>query len=157
MVKPNPAHEIHRFQSQRGGIRTSGRGGVDERAVARAVVPRSSRHLTNVQILGHYARLACWLAQSGLSRGSLRLAAPKSVLVVIGSLHRLSRPQQQGRRSVTPLTPVPFVPACGLCVNAIGGGEGGVVIAKKLNYALASDIESPAFVPFRANPEGADR
>ena len=43
-----------------------------------------------------------------------------------------------------------------LRVNAIGGSEGGAVKAKKLDYALAPDIESPAFVPFRANPEDAN-
>jgi len=37
-----------------------------------------------------------------------------------------------------------------------GGSEGGAVVAKKLDYALAPDIESPAFVPFRANPEDAN-
>jgi len=77
--------------------------------------------------------------------------------VVIGSLDNLFRPQQQSRRSVNPFTSVPAVPACGLHVNAFSGGEGGAIKAKKLNYALASDIESPAFVPFRANPERADR
>jgi len=88
--------------------------------------------------------------------GSLRLAAPKSTPVLIGSLHKLSRPQQQGLRSVNPFTLVPAVPAGALHVNAVGGSEGGVVIAKKLDYALAPDIESPPFVPFRANPEDAN-
>jgi hypothetical protein len=93
---------------------------------------------------------------SGVGRGSLRLAAPKSTPVLIGSLHRLSRPQQQGRRSVNPFTLVPAVPSGALRVNAVGGSEGGAVKAKKLDYALAPDIESPAFVPFRANPEDAN-
>ncbi len=93
---------------------------------------------------------------SRVGRGSLRLAAPKSTPVLIGSLHRLFRPQQQGRRSVIPFTLVPAVPSGTLHVNAVGGSEGGTVIAKKLDNALAPDIESPAFVPFRANPEDAD-
>jgi hypothetical protein len=88
--------------------------------------------------------------------GSLRLVAPKSNLVLIGSLHKLSRPQQQGFRSVNSFTLVPAVPSGALRVNAVGGSESGAVIAKKLDYALASDIQSPAFVPFRANPEGAN-
>ena len=91
-----------------------------------------------------------------IERGTLRLAAPKSTPVLIGSLHKLSRPQQQGLRSVNPFTLVPAVPSGALRVNAVGGREGGAVIAKKLDYAFASDIESPAFVPFRANPEGAN-
>jgi hypothetical protein len=93
---------------------------------------------------------------SRVGRGSLRLAAPKSTPVLIGPLHRLSRPQQQGLRSVNPFTLVPAVPSGALRVNAVGGSEGRAVIAKKLDYALAPDIESPAFVPFRANPEDAN-
>ena len=83
-------------------------------------------------------------------------AAPKSILVLIGSLHRLFRPQQQGRRSVNPFTLVPAVPSDALRVSAVGGSEGGALIAKKLEYGLAPDIESPAFVPFRANPENTN-
>jgi hypothetical protein len=84
------------------------------------------------------------------------MAAPKSTPVLIGSLHRLFQPQQQGRRSVIPFTLVPAVPSRTLHVNAVGGSEGRTVIAKKLDNALAPDIESPAFVPFRANPEDAN-
>jgi hypothetical protein len=73
------------------------------------------------------------------------LAAPKAIQVLSGSLHRLFRPQKQGRRSGNRFTSVPAVPACGLHVNAISGCEGGAVIAKKLNYALACDIEPPSF------------
>src|ERR1700733_582229 len=91
-----------------------------------------------------------------VGRGTLRLAAPKSTPVLIGSLHNLSRPQQQGLRSGNPFPLVPAVPSGALHVNAVGGSEGGAVIAKKLDYALAPDIESPAFVPFRANPEDAN-
>ena len=88
-----------------------------------------------------------------VGRGSFCLAAPRSTPALIGSLHKLSRPQQQGLRSVTPFT---LVPSGALRVNAVGGGESGAIIAKKLDYALAPYIKSPAFVPFRANPEDAN-
>ena len=115
-----------------------------ERASSWTLYPRrlfGCRSQSEAYQLQRWARVRC-------------LAAPKAL---IGSLHRLSRPQQQGRRSVNPFTSVPAIPACGPHVNAISGGEGGTVIVKKLKYTLASDIESPAFAPFRANPEGADR
>jgi hypothetical protein len=38
----NPAHKIHWLRSQRGGIHATGRGGADEPAVARGVVPGGS-------------------------------------------------------------------------------------------------------------------
>ena len=58
-----------------------------------------------------------------VGRGTLRLAAPKSTPVLIGSLHNLSRPQQQGLRSVNPFTLVPAIPSGALHVNAVGGSE----------------------------------
>ena len=162
MVKPSP-HEIRRFQSQRGGVRATGRGGQTSGwspgGSGPALFETSREHPSSWTIRRHL--FACrhqGEAYQLLRRARVRrLAAPKSIKLLIGSLHGLFRPQQQGRRSVNPFMSVPAVPACGLHVNAISGGEGGVVIAKKLNYALASNIESPAFVPFRANPEGTDR
>jgi len=57
---------------------------------------------------------------------------------------------------VTLFTSVPAVPSGALHENAVGSSECGAVIAKKLDYALTADIESPSFVPFRANPEDAN-
>lgn len=99
---------------------------------------------------------------SGGSRGRNRhgrfqtLAALKSTPALIGSPHKFFRPQQQSRWSVNPFKSVPAVPSGALHANTVGGSEGGAVVAKKLDYALAPDIESPAFVPFRANPEDAN-
>jgi hypothetical protein len=72
----------------------------------------------------------------------LKTGLPATTPAHIASLHTLSRPQQQGWRSVNPFTLVPAVPSDALRVNAVGGSEGGAVIAKKLEYALAPDIES---------------